>query len=396
MKWLLTSIRPLLLFCLNGAVFAYAMFQGGFVSWFLFYGVLAISLVSFSVMAFPIRGVKVERIVERDILRAGETLQVTLQVRFAFWNPFAYLQIEEQLPKALQKFREKKKSAFYFFSWRRSLSFSYSLEAMPRGEHRFEKVTVFVGDMFGFFEKRISLSLPETVLVYPSFEPLEHWAVHSTRESGGSVPLSQSFEEELSLAGVRNYVPGDRLMSIDWKQTARHDRLMTKEFEAEHEQEAFLVFYQSEAPKHEAFERSIELAASFIDHFAKRKLPLGLAVAQHGDYVMPSAKQEHYGQLLHYFAKIQAPEVINAKSLSLAKRRQHSLYLFVTTSINGGITQEISELMSHKNHVVICFIQSEQTVAKRESEQIYAWRSQGIRVYCFTDERQFATLTKRG
>ncbi|UTW70466.1 DUF58 domain-containing protein [Anaerobacillus sp. HL2] len=34
-----------------------------------------------------------------------------------------------------------------------------------------------------------------------------------------------------SVAGSREYVPGDRLTSIDWKVTARVNKLMTKEFE---------------------------------------------------------------------------------------------------------------------------------------------------------------------
>lgn len=396
MKWMLSSIRPLLLLCLNAAVFAYAMFQGGFVSWFLFYGVFVISLISLSVVFLPIRGMKVDRMIEREILRAGETLQVMIEVRFDFWNPFAYLQVEERMPKTLQGFREKRTSAFYFFSWRRSLSFVYSFEFMPRGEHSFEQVEILVGDMFGFFEKRIDLSIPHTVIVYPRFEPLEHWSVHSTREGGETVPLAQSFAEELSLASVRHYVPGDRLMSIDWKQTARNDKLMTKEFDAEQEQEVIIVFYQSPMPKYDAFERSVELAASFIDHFSKRKIPLGLAVGENGDYFVPSAKTEQYEHCLYYFAKIQATGTADVERLTLAKRRQHSMYLFVTTSINGDITIEVAELTHDKNHVVICYIQAKKTLTEREQEQIYRWRRQGIRVYCFTDERQFAHISKRG
>ena len=53
--------KLILLFLLIAMVFSYAMFQGGFVSWFLFYSFLPFALYGLFVAAYPIRDWQVKR-----------------------------------------------------------------------------------------------------------------------------------------------------------------------------------------------------------------------------------------------------------------------------------------------------------------------------------------------
>src|SRR5699024_6686489 len=67
-------------------------------------------------------------------------------------------------------------------------------------------------------------------------------------------------------SGVREYMPGDKISRIDWKQSAKKNTMMTKEFEQEKSTDTLLVL---DACYHEdtnsvAFEAAVEVAMSLM------------------------------------------------------------------------------------------------------------------------------------
>ena len=52
--------------------FSYAMFQGGFVSWFLFYSFLPFALYALGLALYSIKDIKAERVYTKQEFNAGE------------------------------------------------------------------------------------------------------------------------------------------------------------------------------------------------------------------------------------------------------------------------------------------------------------------------------------
>lgn len=62
------------LFCIFAATFSYAMFQGGFVSWFLFYSFLPFGLYGVAVLLYPLKKWNVTRDMKLQPRFAGEII----------------------------------------------------------------------------------------------------------------------------------------------------------------------------------------------------------------------------------------------------------------------------------------------------------------------------------
>lgn len=100
------------------------------------------------------------------------------------------------------------------------------------GHHVFGPREISVTDPLGIFEFAVIEDEAEPLFVYPRVENLPtmqlggsreslDYGVYEVNERGGST----------NFMGVREYVPGDQIKQISWRLTAKHGRLLVKEFE---------------------------------------------------------------------------------------------------------------------------------------------------------------------
>uniref|UniRef100_UPI0036D29CB0 DUF58 domain-containing protein n=1 Tax=Flavobacterium myungsuense TaxID=651823 RepID=UPI0036D29CB0 len=90
-------------------------------------------------------------------------------------------------------------------------------------------------------------------------------------ERGQQVVNLFQLENTNVATGVREYAPGDRFSWIHWKQTAKNQSVMTKEFEQARSDSLFILL-DACIPKRKnplAFEASIELTLSLIKKLEK-------------------------------------------------------------------------------------------------------------------------------
>jgi len=86
-----TLCRVLAVIVLLVTTFVFAMFQGGFVSWFLFYSFIPFGLYSLFITFIPVLKMDVNRETNQDIYMAGEQFigTITIERKLAF--PLFYL-----------------------------------------------------------------------------------------------------------------------------------------------------------------------------------------------------------------------------------------------------------------------------------------------------------------
>ena len=97
----------------------------------------------------------------------------------------------------------------------------------------------------------------------------------------------------MALANLREYLPGDDARAIDWKASARMDRLVVREFEEERSQTYYLVLdrsgsatFGSETSKDR---RTLEVAASLIFAAHRQNGRVGLCiVTDHVEVFLPA------------------------------------------------------------------------------------------------------------
>ncbi|MDE5416214.1 DUF58 domain-containing protein [Alkalihalobacterium chitinilyticum] len=387
------GVKPLFLLLLNITLFAYAMFQGGFVSWFLFYSIVVISLLSISVFLFTFQRIDAYRTLSADTLRAYDDVEVEVFVKNKLIHPFCFVRVKDQLPQGLEASHDVNNSALFFLSFKRTLDFKYTIEKLPRGEHCFREIEVVIGDMFGFFERKKTVKVETTVLVFPHYQSLKSWSVNSGGGFGESVSFAHSLEEELSIAGVRHYIPGDRLTSIDWKHSARSEKLMTKEFETS-QGEAFHLFFNRYVGKsaEETFERAVELTASIAEHCYENQNALSfVSVGTDTEVLIPDTTLEHYQMLYFHLAKVQGgKEQFLPTETSLLEPYRNGTIIFVTVSLNQKDYEWLQYLRAMNIQVIVCWVSGQ----VEDQQYVQSLRMQRVKVYQFTDEKFNSELMK--
>lgn len=94
---------------------------------------------------------------------------------------------------------------------------------------------------FGFFRHRRRLSAQEAeIIVFPKIEPVEVEILHLPFEIGKRVLAKKGSGQDL--LALREYQPQDDLRHVDWKATARAQRMIVRDFAAEDERRVTVIF----------------------------------------------------------------------------------------------------------------------------------------------------------
>ncbi|SDO55721.1 DUF58 domain-containing protein [Alkalicoccus daliensis] len=279
-KWTKLILKVLAAIAVIGGLFSYAMFQGGFVSWFLFYTVMSLFLLLILYALIPLGNFQVERRAGDGAMSAGNELKIEIIIERKWLFPFLYLAVEDVAEDTLTKQLPFQASKMIFYpTMKRRLSYSYIVPELKRGKYYSYGVKLSTSDLFGFVNKEKFVSMPSELLVYPKYHDIEQWEAFEKHETETTMSLQDFIEDRTSIAGAREYVPGDKLTSLDWKATARASKLMTKEFE-EYMGQNFLVILNNKVTDSsfavsDAYEKGIELVTSLVMYAYKEQLQLG-------------------------------------------------------------------------------------------------------------------------
>jgi uncharacterized protein (DUF58 family) len=106
--------------------------------------------------------------------------------------------------------------------------------ASKRGYFKLGKITIIGGDPAGLFARRKRFVLPEDIMIFPESVKLSYMPIRIKKQiiasvTGRPIGISGIGQE---FFGVREYRPSDGVRFIHWKSSARHRKLMVKDFEA--------------------------------------------------------------------------------------------------------------------------------------------------------------------
>ncbi|GEL76678.1 DUF58 domain-containing protein [Tenuibacillus multivorans] len=334
-----TIIRFILVLLLLGALFSYAMFQGGFVSWFLFFGFVPILLYSFLMIFYPLSLLKVERHVSRKHMQAGQTLNVNLTIKSPIPFPILFIIVEDQLPRSInysdtrhfkyQYLRKpesllnrKMNKTILFPRFRRRVVYSYEVPSIPRGKHHLENVKILTGDFLGLVKKEKVYSVPMDLLVEPREINLNINSEIAHFEEGEQSAYSIKANHTNLVSGVRDYAPGDRVSWLDWKTTAKKQKLVTKEFEQEKHKDLAIVLNVINQDEKDwlAFEACVEVANSIARHsIGDHGRVSFVAIGNQRREVKLDQGRRQLDQLTRFLSEIQLVEEEAPFSLKLLK-----------------------------------------------------------------------------
>lgn len=338
--------------------FCFAMFQGGFISWFIFYSFLPFALYSMILLFYPLQSLSVERKVSKLECQVGESVEMTLVFTRKNLLPLLYMVVEEELPMKLEK------RTLIFPGFKQSFDLTYTLDNLPRGEHVIQSIRFRIGDFFGLYEKEVTVRSPLKITVFPAYHELTYKQLEHLFDQGHVGSTKKTQREHSIISGVREYQPGDQLSWINWKATARTSEIMTKEFEVQKSHDLFIMLDEHESP---FFEEAIVLAASLVHALIKKGRDVG-------------------------FASTGSPEIIPARGGN--KQRRNLFYRLTkaqATSFNAW-NEKVKKGIVPSNASVI-FVITELTMEKIEGLSVFSG-NQSMTLFCVKDQGEFTPEEK--
>lgn len=373
--------------------FSFAMFQGGFVSWFIFYMSLPFIVYSVLLAFYPIQDIVASREIHTAQVRKGGSFSATATIYRKIPFPLLYTVVSEQTHSpSLNKRMAGQQQKMVVPGFRKISSWTYAIDQMPRGEHVLEGIHLEVADFFGWVKKSVLLPVQQTILVYPNTVEIVYRPMESRYDQGTMAAPFTLVKDTTMTSGLRDYQTGDRVSWIHWKSYARTQTLRTKEFEDRQSQELFLL---DDRRSSEKFELQVELVASILQSIVRANSSVAyLSVGQNRNHFPLVQTEEHLQRVMYHLAKVQDDldkPVDQAIGRELQQMNTSSL-LYVTSQLSMDMVQSIRKNAKNLSNCMCLVVANKGEDLLAEEEKVHQFaRSKGFVVKRVSPEN-FATV----
>lgn len=384
--------KLLILLLLLVITFSYAMFQGGFVSWFLFFSFVPFAGLSLAVSFYPLKDIEVKRILMKTDYHAGESLKIQIKLHRKIRFPLFYLVVEDVLSDRLKFSKQINKSKILIIpGFRKEFSFDYMIESLPRGEHFFQEIRLKTGDLLGLIEKEQVVQVRDQIMVYPFFTEMIYRPFENHYDQGMTVSRERVQRDTTMAVGVREYQPGDRFSWINWKASAKRNDIMVKEFEQRQSHDVLVVM---DCIQDSHFEIIVSFTASIVRAILRKGAQVGFVSYSKERSSFPirgGETQQH--QLFYHLAKIEEGSTHSLDRVLESEgflTQQNASILLVTAQLTKLLLEKASFLSSRKGTIVIFLLkEARESLTSNELSLKSLANARGIRVV-MVHEGQFA------
>ncbi|SES38840.1 DUF58 domain-containing protein [Psychrobacillus sp. OK032] len=366
--------------------FVYSMFQGGFVSWFLFYLLIPLSIYSILLFFYPLSKLEVNRTIGTRNVYSGGKFSATVYVKRNNHFPLMYVKFEEKVSPTLTSITSWKRMIFW--GMKKEFTWTYEIDHIPRGEHVLEGLTVQVSDLFGWVKKEAFIPNPKTILVFPNVTEMVYVPIETRYDQGAAASRIQTMKDTSMATGVRSYQPGDRVSWIHWKSFARTQTLKTKEFEDRQSQDLFVLIDRTPTA---FFEEIVDLTASILQSIVRHQASSAFLSLGENRFFIPTVQNEtHLQRAMYHLTKVQ-PDLtkpIEQVILHDGALVQATSLLYVTSNLTYEWIDSVQKTASNLR-VCTCFVvkQKDGKLLKEEQVMHQFASSRGIRVHTITKDR---------
>ncbi|AWE08861.1 DUF58 domain-containing protein [Lysinibacillus sp. 2017] len=341
--------------------FSYAMFQGGFVSWFVFFIILPFSLYSILLALLPIHFKEIARTLSKSHIERGDSVFVTVTFRNTGWIPLIFLTVRElAMEEDLYEAAKGQMSKLFLVGWKREFEWTYELKQLQRGEHYFRGLEFVCTDFFGWTIRKTTIEKPQLFLVYPKVYKVNSIPMRMQYEQGAAMTQYSLIKDTTMATGVREYVPGDRFSWIHWKSFAKNGELRTKEFEDRQTQNTFVLIDRAVQKN---FEQVVDYTASYIQKMVKERGEVSFLSTGVDRYFVPIIKTDsQFETVMQHLVTVQPDAQFNVDRLLYEEQKimNRSVVVIITGELMPELVEVLHTSTSFANKV-LCFVVGQQT-----------------------------------
>lgn len=190
------------------------------------------------IMLFKEDAVRASRILPEKFSNSDENL-ITVKLK----NEYAFkvsVEIIDEIPVQFQKRDFLKR---LIIPGHQSYEFDYYLTPLKRGEYRFGNLNIFASALLQLVKRRYVFNKDQMVKVYPSFiqmKKLDFLALDQKISLQG-IKKIRRIGHTMEFEQIKEYVQGDDVRTINWKASAKNNRLMINQFQDEKAQPVYSI-----------------------------------------------------------------------------------------------------------------------------------------------------------
>ncbi len=159
----------------------------------------------------------------------------------------------------------------------------YTIFGKKRGQFNVGPTTIKFSDIMGMFSFRTEIDTVKKVVVFPNILSIANMPYKSTQPYGIIKNPMPIFEDPSIVVGLREYQYGDEIKNINWKVSARYDRLFVNTHQPSISSGSLILLNLTEDDyqfrnRDYYIEQSIEVAASLVRSLFVLRQEVGVTV----------------------------------------------------------------------------------------------------------------------
>ena len=268
-------------------------------------------VLSYFHMRFNIPDIEIQRSLQQTAYE-DEMLNIKISVRNNLSRGSSFFEILDYFPAAQP---EKQNISLFMLDIgaKEEQNFNYTIECYKRGLWNIGPVEVISQDALGFFRMKRKLDVISNLIVYPSlFRIFAFPQLASGSVSWMGVETARISGDSHEFFGIREYQRGDAMSRIHWLSTARHNKLIVKQFERNAIQETTIVLDLKKgndigAGRETTLEYAVKIAGSLARFLMDNGVFVQIMGYTHEAVVVPFGRGEsHAYKVLEYLAVVRS------------------------------------------------------------------------------------------
>ena len=203
---------------------------------FLLFAFILLILIDLYLLFSSKKGIEGQRILNEKLSNFDTNpVKISLENHFNFKVKITVI---DELPIQFQIFDFKIEEQI---DPNRAKTISYQLKPTERGLYEFGNTNVFVSSPLRILERRIVLNTQSSIKVFPSFLRLNQLSLYNFKAHLNELGVKKSrrIGHSMEFEQIKDYVLGDDIRTINWKATAKHQKLMVNQYVDEKSQQIY-------------------------------------------------------------------------------------------------------------------------------------------------------------
>ena len=312
-----------------------------------------------------IRALELASVLMTPRVFAGDQIQLQLSIHNRKWLP-TRLQVTSRL-QANSETGSSENIHDFFLTGHSQTETVIHFQTEKRGVYRLEDTTLQTTDIFGFFPRQFNQHNSDEIIVFPAPLPIADLSI-ALRQFFGQPGKRSPVEDPIYISGNREYRGGAPAKRINWKTSARLNRLSEKVCEPTVMGKVLLlvdVRGYSDHDQQDLFERMLSLTGALLQQYSTHGHQVGLLsngkLTGGQDCCLPPGRRvENESLLLEQLARLQ--DVTGTALAKLLERCSHllrSTQVIILCRSIAGLEAEIQLLRTRGASLTLVTAQPE-------------------------------------